>query len=518
MHALTYKTLERIAQISGGVSYNPAVLAAQFASALIQPAPSLQQWINQLRQNQEPGENPAVWMNILLAELAEQKYSSPLVYAETRELLGTKRQIREYPIAFWYDESGFESDAAASSALVKWHDNSKNQVIATATSNGTTKAILAHGSPVIGGDGLKRFGITIGDNQHLTLASGVKVEWAFVVATATGSNGNKGLLLAEGSSKWWGCRQPEPGDQPWVGGMAEGTTYGGRRDIVHGSRAIYGMRYQSEQYLPGISPGHLVALGVNGYDHMSIGNNVTFSCDTLLGYPTTTYDFNGVVYEVIAGASPITEDQYATIERYLAAKWSVTLNPGKRFVLLGDSIGAADGVTGWLTALFGKMNLSAGLVDTDGDTSWNVLNLSYNGNSTVNGSGLNAAYRCAKPTCTRNVLCVHLGTNDLYSGFSLDETIDRLKRIGVTARTSGYDDVWLLPMLSRVGLDTEKNAFNAAAAELEGGEFTKFLDPATIPALCADGAYSSGTNFQDQVHPTTAGHAILAAAVKANMI
>ena len=52
MHALTYKTLERIAQISGGVSYNPAVLAAQFASALIQPAPSLQQWINQLRQNQ----------------------------------------------------------------------------------------------------------------------------------------------------------------------------------------------------------------------------------------------------------------------------------------------------------------------------------------------------------------------------------------------------------------------------------------------------------------------------------
>ncbi len=420
--------------------------------------------------------------------------------------------------AFWFNEKAYECDPAPAGTLVKWHDRSPNQNIATAISNGTSRAAMAHASPVTGADGMKRLGVTIGDNQHLTLATAAKVEWAFAVAVATGANGQKGMILAENSAKWWGCRQPDPGNQPWLGGMAEGTTIGGRRALAHGARAIYGFRYQSEQYLPGISPGHLVCLGMNGYDHWNIGNNVTFTADTLFGYPTATYDFNGTAYEIIAGSSPLTEDRYAYIERYLAAKWSVALDPGKRFVLLGDSIGRADAATGWLKQLFGTMNLTAGLVDAGGDTSWNAFNMSYNGNSTVNGVG-SPAMRFAKPTCARNVLCVHLGTNDLYYGFTAADALDRLDRIGRQARANGYTDVWLIPMLSRTALDAAKNAYNAAALALvASGSYTAMLSPSAIPALCDDGAYANATNFPDGTHPSTAGHAILAAAIKANLV
>lgn len=432
--------------------------------------------------------------------------------------------VRNAKPAYWFNETGYEGSTGLAMLAGKWHDLSGNGVNATATSDGVNYGAIDATNIAVGTDGIVRRGWSIGVNQHFTLPSSPAIDWAYIVARPTATADAQGMFMANGSTQYWGAKQTSY-PNPWAtGGGQPGfavNPVGGLRTTTHGAIRLYSWRNQLAPYVTGTSPSRVFAMGVDGYERMAKGHPASFTPGTLFGWSgSSLYDFIGTAYEVIAGSTPLTEAQRADIETLLAAKWGITLNCGSRFILIGDSIPAGQGATGYLDQLFGVYTTSTGLVDTAGDTTWNAMNFSVGSWTTQNVQGQTTAFNLAKPTNRRNELCVHCGTNDLVAGATVSDTIGRLASIGAQAKAGGYSGITLMPCLDRTGLSTStKNAFNASAASLVGaGLFTRFVDPTAIPLLCADGAAANATYFQDGVHPTTAGHLLLAQAVRDNVI
>lgn len=444
---------------------------------------------------------------------------------EARNLSDGLEFIRDLRPSIWYDDTAFESTNAYATQFTKWHDISGNANFATAVSNGSATATLDVANYATGTDGIRRFGAAIGANQHFTFGSAPTLDWCYIVGRISNANDNLSMAMSNGSTQYWGLKQVNPYPQPFApGGTAAGygsdMPRGGRLVASHGVPQIYSWRNTPVPYIQGYTPTRYFGMGVNGYERCARGADYAFVPTMMFGYNSTNFDYVGTGFEVIGGNSNINEVDRARIERYLAAKYGITLAAGKRLTLIGDSIGFGYSATGWFDQLLGVMNGASGLLDAGGDTTWNGMNFSVIGHTTQNGLGQNLAYNLAKSTCDRTVFCAHLGTNDLDGGLSVSDTVERLANIGQRARLSGYSETWLLPCLDRSGLATAtKNAFNATAETLVGaGRFTKFLDPASIPALCADGASANAANFPDGIHPSTAGHLILATAIRNKMI
>lgn len=116
----------------------------------------------------------------------------------------------------------------------------------------------------------------------------------------------------------------------------------------------------------------------------------------------------------------------------------------------------------------------------------------------------------------KNVLQLWAGTNDVsVASLTPANTYNYLSQWASHVTKQSYKAaVFLSTMISRTGQDTNKNALNtylrAQNAGVPGSNISMLVDPAALPVLGADGAYSNLTYFQsDGTHLTPTGYTLV---------
>ncbi len=108
---------------------------------------------------------------------------------------------------------------------------------------------------------------------------------------------------------------------------------------------------------------------------------------------------------------------------------------------------------------------------------------------------------------TRNVASIMCGANN--NGSDLDSYNAILTWVA-SAKATGFNVV-VFTMLSRVSLDSFKNALNTRIRNGAVANGYTVADSGSDPNMGCDGCYANLTYFQaDQVHPTLAGQVIVA--------
>ncbi len=118
-----------------------------------------------------------------------------------------------------------------------------------------------------------------------------------------------------------------------------------------------------------------------------------------------------------------------------------------------------------------------------------------------------------------NVLCVFAGSNDFGNNFeSLITISDDLRTYCSTRRSAGWDKIIVASMLPRDNIndmdypnfESDRLAFNTWL-RLHWTEFADGLVDIALDSIMGDVANINNTTYYaDGVHPTVAGHAILA--------
>ncbi len=116
-----------------------------------------------------------------------------------------------------------------------------------------------------------------------------------------------------------------------------------------------------------------------------------------------------------------------------------------------------------------------------------------------------------------NIAVIWGGTNDLFSGSTASTTFSYLKAFGQHEKALGFK-VLVATMISRVGLDDQKNLYNNLI-RADWPEFADGLaDLAANNDLGADGAYASTTYFSgDGVHLTDTGYALVGSIMQSSI-
>jgi len=156
---------------------------------------------------------------------------------------------------------------------------------------------------------------------------------------------------------------------------------------------------------------------------------------------------------------------------------------------------------------------------------FNKYNFSFPGRASLDcldgyARGMAGTYQTYSSFPTRaslapaSVYVYWLGTNSLYPGADAAAVTAELARC-VTAVTNavgaGFTKVLVMPMLSRVGLDTNKTSFNSQVAAYSWPASVTVVPASAMPFLTNDGQYADTTYFQgDQVHPTDVGQQYIA--------
>lgn len=446
--------------------------------------------------------------------LLRQINSSLSSYFEENGAASKRAILDRYNPSFWWSAEnavGYTS-IPQSTTLVNLGDNSRNKVLATATSNGFNTARVSNS---ISYNGVAP--IIIGDNQHFTFPQ-TQLSWAFVVLKDNAAvNNYKGILLSKSdSSQYWGMHQTG-NTLPYSAGVgAASTVVGFKKTISHTGLALHSLKNRYVNYAINAYPGKIVSIGVNGYESVSMGRNEEFTPDVAFGFSGTTFDPNIDFLEIIAGDTRLSEEELLGIELYLARKYSINLDPGNRWVQLGDSINTTQGwATPYMHQVFGTYGALSPMIDLHHD--WNCYIMAVGGYNTTNHVVNNASFALAKNNCKNNMFGIHIGTNNIANGDSVANTASQVEIIAKRARSSGYSQITCFPMFDRGAiLQSNKNLLNATFSQMkDDGVFDYFLSPLLIPDLCGDGASASLINFQDGTHPTTAGHTIAATAIVA---
>jgi lysophospholipase L1-like esterase len=115
----------------------------------------------------------------------------------------------------------------------------------------------------------------------------------------------------------------------------------------------------------------------------------------------------------------------------------------------------------------------------------------------------------------RDIYVIDAGTNDLYFGATASSTYTNLVALTTLAHACGFYTVWLsiLPRggSAPAGFETARQAVNAAVrANLAAAGVDALADVGADPTIGVAGADTNTTYYQDQVHLTAAGHAIVA--------
>jgi len=214
------------------------------------------------------------------------------------------------------------------------------------------------------------------------------------------------------------------------------------------------------------------------------------------------HDFQGAVNYVVVGSPQYTADQVTAESNYILQKVSprgvgnfpLGTFTGDYIVAVGDSLSAnrhgssppwfellstADAYT--TTSLAIDRMLAKDMV-----AMWPNRENSY------------FSTRAAKQYCH-----IWAGTNDISDAFTAAAVWPDLMTLGKECIASGGTPI-IATMISRTGLDTEKNELNALIrAGWQQAGFAALNDLAEYPALGADGAYANGTYFYtDGIHLT----------------
>ena len=112
-----------------------------------------------------------------------------------------------------------------------------------------------------------------------------------------------------------------------------------------------------------------------------------------------------------------------------------------------------------------------------------------------------------------NFLHIWLGTNAIAGGSTPQQAFDQYSALCTLYRSRGYV-VFVATMISRLGLDTQKNAFNALVRNGWWQFADGLSDIAANPNLGADGAWANTTYFIDTVHLTTLGYSLVTGIVQ----
>jgi lysophospholipase L1-like esterase len=178
---------------------------------------------------------------------------------------------------------------------------------------------------------------------------------------------------------------------------------------------------------------------------------------------------------------------------------------GNSVTCVGDSItyGGNNGATPWCTG--------AALVLND---TYTVYNAGVSGAWTLDWMANAEAAGYYLQSGAKQVATVWLGTNDLQGGAVSATVLSSLAQSARAVQAQGYK-VIVLPMLSRNGVDTSKNTFDALIQQYWPTFGDSFCNVSADPLLGADGASTNATYFNttDKTHPTTVGNALIATKV-----
>jgi len=121
-------------------------------------------------------------------------------------------------------------------------------------------------------------------------------------------------------------------------------------------------------------------------------------------------------------------------------------------------------------------------------------------------SNLNSLFAHNAPV---NIAVIWGGTNDIANGVSAAQAFFYLQTFAKDERALGFRII-VATMISRVGLDSQKDAYNALIRENWPNFADGLADLAANPNLGADGAYSNRTYFQsDRIHLTDMGYSLV---------
>lgn len=240
----------------------------------------------------------------------------------------------------------------------------------------------------------------------------------------------------------------------------------------------------------------LLALLVTATVHTTFGQTLRYDSATGTIAPTNALKD----YPKKINVGTITNLGSVTAESFL---WGDLTTTNSVVVTVGDSITFGSGAsTPWPSLLSTVNAFTVHNSAVSGHTTWLII---------TNFSTEVAAHISRK--AKNNIVTVFIGSNDgaLY-GATARHTANRLAAYCRQLKLAGAKPV-VLTMISRVGYDTFKNSYNALIRDEWRTYADAIADVADDALLGADGAYSNATYFADNIHPTDAGHALIAAAV-----
>jgi hypothetical protein len=147
---------------------------------------------------------------------------------------------------------------------------------------------------------------------------------------------------------------------------------------------------------------------------------------------------------------------------------------------------------------------------------WNITNQAISGTTTC-GMVPNipqTIFPLYSPNATRNVFILATDSNDIAQATPNYLAVLQCQRQAIqSAHNIGWK-VLTTTMLDRGGVSAQKNTWNTLKRQMWANIGADgLIDFAAIPQLGADGANANGTYFQDTIHPTATGVALMQPAV-----
>lgn len=516
MHPLTQKTIEKIAQMTGGVSYNPAVLAAQFASALVEPAPTLESWIAQIRANQNPGENPDMWQAILLAELASQNAATASsTTARPNSLsLAPSPGMPPSPSVWLVTDSGAEYSAVSGTWTAKAGPNAVQATSGKRPAAITTVAALAG-----------RYAVPFGSAKHLAPETPPLWRHLHFVATRTSSAGsgllaasdlavgalsmaNPGLLIQSahtggpanvGGPRWsFGSSAYDPLASHWLN---RPHVYGFEWRLITTDtqlEALDDIRVFLTTWVDG--QRHAISFTVDAATDLpdSLALEQLGTTPQLIGSDSSYY-WDGSTSEVVGWDEDHASSAVWATQRSLLQKYGIA-EPAQNPQLLieGDSQSSGSNGPTWVNSLWAKRSAA----DTQYDPIGKIMVAVGGRNAQIARANVGLYTPMVLPGQWVSVL---IGTNDLDNGRSVGDILEDTRHI-CTAYGRVGARVALGTMLPRIGASA--NWTEAKRLELNArwrADWPQYA--AALVDYAADSRFSEHTEtyFVDGVHENQAG-------------
>jgi lysophospholipase L1-like esterase len=240
----------------------------------------------------------------------------------------------------------------------------------------------------------------------------------------------------------------------------------------------------------------------------------------LIGYDSkNNADIYGYVSQVVGVNRAVSDEESSRLMMWLTSQPIPAAFPVSKplVAVLGDSIANGDQVAGWQSWPF---RILADLSDTNPDVQ--LLNAATNGSGIPKVKNSDYSdfvlpwYSAAR---AKNILLVAAGTNDLANANNLSDLLDRYYSLLDSARATGWKTVacTILPrsnpgMVAGVqGFEAARSTFNADLVANWASHADALADVAAINGMGAAGDSDNTTYYAaDKVHPTAAGHALLA--------